>query len=192
MSNEYFKEALHNFTSDYAYGSQIRHLYDQGASLERIKEKLDYPTPLETVYEYLKKYLIDSKIIVFTESDIPASFQDSSYTVEYDSLGRKSFRLKKERGKDMNDLLTRPYLGDIATIPDILNCYAHIDLSIASKNSDRLDGKLKDYCKTMPFPDKPCFIRLNPSLLDIVNSLYKAKLWKDVIISPKEGIRYIL
>ena len=192
MSNEYFKEALHNFTSDYAYGSQIRHLYDQGSSIERIKEKLDYPTPIETVYEYLKKYLIDSRIIVFNESDIPSSYQASSYTVEYDSLGRKSFRLKKERGKDMNNLLSRSYSGEIADIPDILNCYAHIDLPIPSKSSDILDGKLKDYCETMPFPAKACFIRLNPSLLDIVNSLYRSGLWKDVIISPKEGIRYIL
>ena len=192
MANEYFKDALHNFTSDYAYGSQIRHLYDQGLSIERIKEKLDYPTPIETVYEYLKKYLIDSRIIVFNESDIPSSTKASSYTVEYDSLGRKSFRLQKERGKDMNDLVTRSYLGDITAIPDILNCYAHVDLSIASKNSDILDAKLKDYCCTMPFPKKPCYIRLNPSLLDIVNTLYKAGLWHDVMISPKEGIRYSL
>ena len=192
MANEYFKEALHNFTSDYAYGSQIRHLYDQGLTIERIKEKLDYPTPIETIYEYLKKYLIDSKIIVFNESNIPSSATASSYAVEYDSLGRKSFRLKKERGKDMNNLTSRSYIGEIAAIPDILNCYAHIDLSVASKNSDLLDTKLRDYCSTMPFPSKPCYIRLNPSLLDIADKLYKAGLWQDVIISPKEGIRYTL
>ncbi|HAG70020.1 MAG TPA: hypothetical protein DCL38_08605 [Lachnospiraceae bacterium] len=44
-----FKEALQNFSRDFAYGGAIRHLVDRGYDAARIISEMKYPLPEEAV-----------------------------------------------------------------------------------------------------------------------------------------------
>ncbi len=54
---EYFKEALGNFTRDFAYGGAIRHLVDIGYDTDRIIKEFDYPLKRESIEKMVNEYL---------------------------------------------------------------------------------------------------------------------------------------
>ena len=53
---EYFKEALGNFTRDFAYGGAIRHLVDLGYDTDRIIKEFDYPLKRESIEKMVEDY----------------------------------------------------------------------------------------------------------------------------------------
>ena len=191
MANEYFKEALHNFTSDYAYGSQIRALYDRGLSAHAIKERLDYPVPYESVYDYLREYLLKSQKIVFDKKDIPANNSQPTFETEYDSYGRKSFRLKNPGSHRDISYSTVNHSGTVTDIPDLYECYAYIEAK-PDKYDSVLNSKQIDYLSGLPMPGRPFYILINEPLSDILNVLNKNGLWHGPVISAKAGTEYLL
>ncbi len=56
-NNQYFNEALGNFTRDFAYGGAIRHLVDRGYTIDMIIKEFNYPLSRETIQK-----IIDDKI----------------------------------------------------------------------------------------------------------------------------------
>lgn len=192
MSNEYFTKALQSFTSDYAYGSQIRHLYEQGLSTPKIKEKLDYPVDYETVCSYLWEYLKKSKRVVFAENEIPTDSHPASYKTEYDSYGRKTFRLQTGSRSNTIEYRIISYHGNVIDISGLLSCYAHMDFSESDSWKGYLESKQIEYLSGLPFPKTALYVRLTSTLADIINTLYKKDVWHDVIISPDDKIKYIL
>ena len=63
MEDKYFKQALSDFTIEFASGDAIRSLSDKGYSVKKIKSKLDFPTPEERIREIVWKHYIDNKTI---------------------------------------------------------------------------------------------------------------------------------
>ena len=183
-------EALQNFTSDYAYGSQIRHLYERGYSAHAIKERLDYPITYEAVFEYLREYLIKSKKIVFDKCDIPVSNSSASYETKYDSYGRKSFILKNPGSDRDIQYNTSHFIGNIKDIPNLYDCYAYIEKSFPE--NDLLNNKQTDYLSGLPLPGKPFYILITEPLADILDIFHKNDLWHAVIISPKTATEYLM
>jgi hypothetical protein len=92
MPENFFQNALHNFTFDVASGGAIAHLADLGYTPREIQGMLDYPTPYERVREAFRDYLLKEKIIVEEKSDLGKRQEKVSFVEEYDSYGRKSFR----------------------------------------------------------------------------------------------------
>ncbi|MBO7336502.1 MAG: hypothetical protein J6Z46_11065 [Lachnospiraceae bacterium] len=81
--NDIFKEALGAMVRDSAYGDQVRHLYDLGYDVEKIKASLDYPATTEAINAVIARY----------EEEKSAGRRE--FVEDTDLGGRKTFRLKK-------------------------------------------------------------------------------------------------
>ncbi|MCR5799846.1 MAG: hypothetical protein K6G69_07215 [Lachnospiraceae bacterium] len=198
MQDKYFNETLHNFISDAAYGAQIKHLYELGYSASLIKARLDYPVSLDAVKEYLWKYLLDSGRVVYHESDIRPVSDDSSYTIEYDSYGRKTFLKKHAAAKLPITYSETKNAGSVQVLSDSSEClYARVDgmkneavMSFASFKSI-LNDKEIDYLSSFTWPDKPVFIILNENIAAILDKLRLAGKWQGSVIDPVDHRRYV-
>ncbi len=56
MENNYFNDALSNFTKDFAYGGAIRHLVDKGYTADRIIREFKYPLSRESIEKMVADY----------------------------------------------------------------------------------------------------------------------------------------
>ncbi len=54
--DEYFRDALTNFTRDFAYGGAIRHLVDRGYSVQNIIDEFHYPLSREAIEKIVDDY----------------------------------------------------------------------------------------------------------------------------------------
>lgn len=92
---EYFKNALSDFTYEAASGGAIRHLTDLGYTVKQICERLSFPTPYARVQKAVWQQLIDTGVILTEEPGNGAMRRTgkAEYAVEHDKFGRTSFRL---------------------------------------------------------------------------------------------------
>lgn len=60
----YFENALSDFVYDVASGGAIRHLADEGYSIDQIMERLDYPVSRERVEQTVHRYMTESGILL--------------------------------------------------------------------------------------------------------------------------------
>lgn len=86
MSEEFFKQALHNFTRDSANGGAIRHLYDLGRTAQEIQKELLFPTTVAEIQKVIEEYQ--------KEKDAP----EEAYEIvkEQNKYGKTTFRKKKK------------------------------------------------------------------------------------------------
>lgn len=54
--DDYFNEALQNFTRDMAYGGAVRHLVDRGYTVERIEKEFHYPVSHDALVKMVDDY----------------------------------------------------------------------------------------------------------------------------------------
>lgn len=191
MENNYFNEALHNFTSDYAYRGQVRHLYSLGFSTSQIKDKLDFPVPYETVKNYLWDYLLNSKQVVFSKEEIIPEYSAPKYVLEYDSYGRKSFRLEGESSHSSPNYTNAAFPENVRDIPELFSCFVKLDGKAVSSYKELLSPSLWDYLDGFPWPRRDVYFRINEKMADIIASLIKAGIRPEAIISPISQVIYI-
>ena len=99
MSNEYFKKALKDFTTDFASGGAIRAMADKGYTVKQIKERLDFPTPTETIREVVWQHFVKTGRIRLEPPSNGEIRERISYEKVQDEYGRSSFKqvvVKKE------------------------------------------------------------------------------------------------
>lgn len=92
MEDKYFKQALSDFTIEFASGDAIRSLSDKGYSVKKIKSKLDFPTPEERIREIVWKHYIDNKTICLENPKEALSVENYTIKKVYDNYGRPSFK----------------------------------------------------------------------------------------------------
>lgn len=195
MGNNYFEEALHNFSSDVAYGGQIRHLYDLGYSTAKIQSHIDYPVSYELVRDYLWTYLVKSKKVVFNEHDICPISASAQFRTEYDKYGHKSFRLVETPAHPVSEYSSVNVPSSI-DLTNLSHCFATINCPELKLCSDInvyqsiLNTKQFEYLSGFPWPEFPVYICLNDSLADILNTLHQSGLWSDKIIDPDNSFIY--
>lgn len=86
--NKYFRQALSNFVSEAAYAGAVRHLYNAGYSVKKIKEEIGYPVSEEKIRKVIEDY----------EAAKNSPDAEYDFIQETDSLGRRSFRkVKKDK-----------------------------------------------------------------------------------------------
>ncbi|MEY8333206.1 hypothetical protein AALB53_08880 [Lachnospiraceae bacterium 47-T17] len=92
---DYFANALANFTHEVASGGAIRHLADLGYTVRQITEQLSFPTPYEKVRKDVWEHLIDTRVVLLEEPGAEAKEVrgKSNYVLEYNQYGKASFRL---------------------------------------------------------------------------------------------------
>lgn len=99
---EYFKNALSDFTYEAASGGVIRHLTDLGYTVKQICEQLSFPTPYARVQRMVWQQLVDTDVILTEEPGSGGSRKTgkAEYAVEHDKYGRTSFRLVSSAEKE--------------------------------------------------------------------------------------------
>lgn len=92
---DYFGNALANFTHEVASGGSIRHLADLGYTVRQIAEQLAFPTPYEKVRKDVWEHLLDTKAVLLEEpgAEGQKARQKANYVLEYNRYGKASFRL---------------------------------------------------------------------------------------------------
>lgn len=95
--NSIFNTALHNFTMDVAANDSIRHLTDKGMTPSAIRDTMTFPAPIEHIGKIMWERLVEKEIILLSVPSENNSQEvvKKEYVEEYDSLGRKHFRLVK-------------------------------------------------------------------------------------------------
>ena len=89
---EYFQTALSNFATDVACGGAIRHLTDQGYTLEQIVARLDYPTPRSKAQRIMMEHLYEKRVLLLQEPSSAIFAQQAQFVEEQDAYGRRTFR----------------------------------------------------------------------------------------------------
>lgn len=89
---DYFKDALSNFTFEAASGGAIRHLTDLGYTVNQIAERLSFPTPYERIQKVVWEHLIDTETILLEEPGSGRQRSKVTYVKDYGKYGRASFR----------------------------------------------------------------------------------------------------
>lgn len=92
---DYFANALANFTHEVASGGSIRHLADLGYTVRQIREQLPFPTPYEKVRKDVWERLLDTRVVLLEEPGAVCGElrEKSKYVLEYNQYGKASFRL---------------------------------------------------------------------------------------------------
>lgn len=57
LEDEIFRNALTNFTRDFAYGGAIRHLVDRGYTVQKIIDEFHYPLSREVIEKIVNDHL---------------------------------------------------------------------------------------------------------------------------------------
>ena len=94
---KYFKEALADFTVDFAAGGAIKSMADKGYTVAEIHAKLDYPVPEKTIGEIVWKRFLETGVILLSAPDASKEEFAVSYEKVQDEYGRTSFRQVKTK-----------------------------------------------------------------------------------------------
>lgn len=92
---DYFANALANFTHEAACGGAIRHLADLGYTVRQITNQLAFPAPYEKVRQDVWEHLLHTKTVLLEEPGAGggAAQEKPKYVLEYNRYGKASFRL---------------------------------------------------------------------------------------------------
>ena len=111
MAEKYFEKALADFAIDFASGGAIRCLADKGYTVKQIKEKLDFPLPMEKVRELVWNHYVDTQVIMLEEPDNMSFHERVTYEKVQDSYGHTSFKQVIIKEKSNPNDKTREYVA---------------------------------------------------------------------------------
>lgn len=193
--NEYFKQALSSFAMDMASGGAIKHLTNQGYTVQQIANKLDFPTPYEKVQELVWKQMIENGCLLLEEPGNGTEHEKVDYIQETDSLGRKSFRKvvvscendTRIHWKEWNytwksEDSFRAFLDERCVKNGEQDSYVRCDFGLRKyrnpkgyeRTIQQLTAQQKEYILGLPWELRPVYHQLNLRMREIVATLYAA------------------
>ena len=193
--NEYFKQALSSFAMDMASGGAIKHLTNQGYTVQQIANKLDFPTPYEKVQELVWKQMIENGCLLLEEPGNGTEHEKVDYIQETDSLGRKSFRKvvvscendTRIHWKEWNytwksEDSFRAFLDERCVKNGEQDSYVRCDFELRKyrdpkgyeRTIQKLTAQQKEYILGLPWELRPVYHQLNLRMREIVATLYAA------------------
>lgn len=192
---DFFRDALSDFTFEAASGGAIRHLADLGYTAKQISGQLTYPTPYERVRNTIWKRLLDTGVILTKEPGSGTEHAKAEYKMERDKYGRTSFRLSsvpeedaaavhwKERtySQDRDGSLT-VYLAEICERNGEDKVYISCDFGLRAgrepeklaESMQKLNKRQEEYITGLPWENKVCYHRLDKRMQEITVRLYEA------------------
>lgn len=190
---DYFKQALKNFTFDVASKGAVCHLADSGFTVDQIMKKLDFPTPYDRVQQTVWEHFLDTGYLLLEEPGKEKRQEKFSYVTDYDQYGRSSFRRVtvselvseaicwKERDfkKEENSLFS--CLTRLCAENGEADAYVSCDFGLRSKREPErylkdlqaLDDYQREYVMGMPWERKMVYHRLDQRMREIVARLYE-------------------
>lgn len=216
---DYFKNALANFTHEAASGGAIRHLTDLGYTVDQIASKLSFPTPRERVRKEVWERLLDTGVVLLEEPGNGKRREKAVYVEEQDPYGRISFRRVAEAGGSQKPVLwkERHFRGDESGKQSECRCLAEYLAEKCAKNGEdksycscsfgcqlredvagfeaaieALDGRQREYIQGLPWERKTCYHRLDLRMREIVVTLYEQEKYSGVFYFLKTEEKVIV
>ena len=190
---DYFRNALSDFTFEAASGGAIRHLADLGYTVKQISEKLTYPTPYERVRKTVWQHLIDTQVVLTQEPGSGKQRGKAAYKVEYDKYGRASFRMEAATADSTGSVRWKErcyseetfgslaaYLADKCSANGEGMSYISCDFGLHDRKEDMslettmqtLNERQREYISGLMWENKVCYHRLDRRMQEIVVKLY--------------------
>jgi len=197
--NDYFGNALSNFTFSVAAGSSICHMADKGYTVKYIKEHLGYPVSFEKVQETVWRHLSEQKVILMDEPGTGYPEDKIVYVKDYGKYGRTSLRGITVPGKDYKDIMwhTQNYrkdngcpFGRYISGKCFKNgeetSYISCNFGVLKKKEPEsfakilsvLDSRKREYIEGLPWTGRCVFHRLNSRMQEIAAMLYEKGLYE--------------
>lgn len=192
---DYFKNALSDFTFEVASGGAIRHLADLGYTVSQITERLTFPTAFERVQKTVWRHFLDTGILRLEEPGSGEKQERFDYVREYDQYGKASFRrVSVEVGELKDPVLWRERSfqpeGEGAFADFLVgkcrengqeNAYVSCDFRAKIKKEQTSPGMLNqilnkqqwEYLQGLPWPESIVYHRLNNQMQNILIRLYE-------------------
>lgn len=103
----YFENALANFTHEAACGGAIRHLADLGYTVRQITEQMAFPAPYEKVRQDVWEHMLHTKAVLLEEPGAGggAAQEKPNYVLEYNRYGKASFRLVTAQNENRKPII---------------------------------------------------------------------------------------
>lgn len=196
---DYFRNALSDFTYEAASGGAIRHLADLGYTVKQISEKLTYPTPYEKVRKTTWQHLIDTQVVLTQEPGSGKQPGKAIYTVTHDKYGRAGFCMETTSTGDSDRIhwkercFSREHQGSLAVyLADkcgangedgaYISCdfglqYAEAKDKFAA-TMEVLNGRQKEYIEGLMWEKKICYHRLDRRMQEIIVRLHTNGLYR--------------
>lgn len=206
---DYFRNALSDFTYEAASGGAIRHLADLGYTVRQICDKLTYPTPYERVRNTVWQHLIDTRVVLTEEPGSGREQGKKTYTVAHDKYGRASFRLEKTPASDETEPIRwkerryseelcgslAVYLAEKCSVNGEDAAYISCDFGLqGGRDKEKFDAAMqalnerqREYISGLPWEKKTCYHRLDRRMREIVVKLYSAGLYRGNCFFLKSG-----
>lgn len=141
MAKEIFQQTLANFTHDVASGDAIRHLADRGLTVLEIKEKLDFPTPIERIQKTVWEHYLNSGVVCLEEPT-----KEPHMRVHYEkvqgSYGKTSFRRVEEVSEEAPKEYIKVEFGK----------EKNKDKHAFQRKLENLEPKDREYVESLPWP----------------------------------------
>lgn len=213
---EYFKNALSNFTFETASGGAIRHLADLGYPVKRIMERLTFPTPYERVQKTVWEHLLDTGVILLEEPgrESAQGREKVTYERDYDKYGKPSFRRVVQKVSAENVISWKElHFGEGSSADRSLaeflkkECeengeefsYVSCDFGLKLHNEDKaerfmqalqeLEEPHREYILGLPWERRMCYHRLDKRMREIVTKLQEQGEYKGICYFLKLGER---
>lgn len=191
---DFFRNALSDFTYEAASGGAIRHLADLGYTVKQISEKLTYPTPYVRVQKTVWQQLLDTKVVLTEEPGSGKVRGKTEYAVERDKYGRTSYRLLTAHGEDAGSIHWKEriysrgtdgwlaeYLARMCDRNEEEGAYISCDFGLWSRREPEklatamqiLNERQREYISGLPWENKVCYHRLDQRMREITVKLYE-------------------
>lgn len=159
----FFQDALSNFTTEVAYGDAVKRLADEGYSVRQILDKIDYPAPKSKVEKIVFDRLCETNVILL---DIPNinSFLRISLNDKVGILsgkGKKNLILEKINKKCVQNGVENSYILLDFDSKDISN----------KKLFPALDIRARDYIESIIIMNRKIYHQLNFTMREIMYCL---------------------
>lgn len=192
---DFFRNALSDFTFEAASGGAIRHLADLGYTVKQISGKLTYPTPYERVRKAVWKRLLDTKVVLTQEPGSGREQGKAEYRMERDKYGKATFRLaasggqnaeaihwKEKTYKQERDGMPAAYFAKLCERNGENDVYISCAFGLWSRQGaelftaamQTLNERQREYITGLPWENRVCYHRMDQRLREIVVRLYEA------------------
>lgn len=209
---DFFRNALSDFTFEAASGGAIRHLADLGYTVRQISEKLTYPTPYERVRGAVWQRLLDTKVVLTQKPGSGKEQTKAEYTIEHDKYGRTSFRLARTGEKDAEvihwkertyrretDGNLAEYLAGLCERSGCESAYLSLEFGVWQRSDTEkfaaamqaLNERQREYITGLPWENRVCYHRLDQRMREIAVRLYEAGLYQGAcfLLKTAETVR---
>lgn len=201
---DYFGEALVNFTHDMASGGAIRHMVRLGYSVEEIRRRLDFPTPLERVRRTVDECLRESGILL---EGLPAEEGElRSILLKHPSRAELSRRVGEliEKNGEEQSYVSCPYgllyFDKRAALARAGLSYEHGKGSGTDREREErlrlllscLTGREREYLLGIPWEPKLMYHRLNGRMTEIALELALCSEVEQIFYFLKTGEKILV